>query len=257
MAPIVMHAVIGERVYPQIEPLVQTRAFGSFLLGCMLADVNAFSDLDRRQTHFAGRPNEDGEDAFYRGSTTFLSRLDDLLQLPWADLVPGEQAFVAGYLCHLAADEAWKAIAWRALWEAGITSADQLPVPGNVLLTAYSVLSVDHVGDPAALSAALRQATVPDVLTHIPHEALVHMWRIVKPRALDGRTTEGYLAMLEQMGLPADEVADRRRQHELYMNDAIALIQESFDVQKMIEATVERSLELVPWLWLGQRSSCA
>ena len=87
------------------------------------------------------------------------------------------------------------------------------------------------------------------MLTHVSHRALVHMWRIVKPRALDGQTAEGYLAMLERMGLPAVEVAERRRQHELYLDDAIALIQESFDVQTMIEAAVERSLDLVPRLW--------
>ena len=62
MAPIVMHAVIGERVYPEIAPLAASHSLGAFLLGCMLADVNGFSDLDRRQTHFVGRPDEDGED---------------------------------------------------------------------------------------------------------------------------------------------------------------------------------------------------
>ena len=129
MAPIVMHAVIGERVYPQIGPLAQTRAYGSFLLGCMLADVNAFCDLDRRQTHFAGRPDEDGEDAFTKGSTAFLAELDTFLCRTWTGLSPNEQAFVAGYLCHLAADEAWKAAAWRTLWAMGITSADQFPIP--------------------------------------------------------------------------------------------------------------------------------
>jgi hypothetical protein len=249
MAPIVMHAVIGERVYPQIAPLAQTQAYGSFLLGCMLADVNAFSDLDRRQTHFAGRPNEDGEDAFYKGSATFISQLDALLRHPWGNLPPGEQAFVAGYLGHLAADEAWKSVAWRALWAMGITSADQLPVPGGVLLTAYSVLSTKLYVDAAAVADALRQAAVPDVLTHVPHETLARMWRIVKPRAIGDATVEGYLAMLEQMGRSAAEVADRRRQHELYMEDALALIQESFDVETMIQATVDRSLQVVPRLW--------
>jgi hypothetical protein len=249
MAPIVMHAVIGERVYAQIEPLAQTRAVGSFLLGCMLADVNTFCDLDRRQTHFAGRPNEDGEDAFYKGSATFISQLDALLRYPWVNLPPGEQAFVAGYLCHLAADEAWKSVAWRALWAMGITSADQLPVPGGVFLTAYSILSTKLYLDAAAVAGALRQTAVPDVLTHVPHEALARMWRIVKPCAVADFSADCYLSMLEQQGRTAAEVADRRRQHERYMQDAIALIQESFDVGTMIQATVNRSLQVVPRLW--------
>ena len=249
MAPIDMHAVIGERVYPQIGALAQTRAYGPFVLGCMLVDVNGFSDLDRRQTHFAGRPDEDGEDAFYVGSSTFLSQLDVLLRRPWANLSPSERAFVAGYLCHLAADEAWKGISWRALWAMGITSTDQLPIPAGVILTAYIVLSADHYHDAAALADVLQEATIPDVLTHVPYEALVRMWRIVKPRVLGDHTVDAYLAMLERRGVPAAQVADRKRQHEQYVDDAIAFVKELADVETMIQATVDRSLELVPRLW--------
>jgi hypothetical protein len=249
MAPIVMHAVIGERVYPQIEQLAQTEAYGSFLLGCMLVDVSGFSDLDRRQTHFVGRPDEDGEDAFREGSIAFLSQLDTLLQRPWDALLPGEQAFVAGYLCHLAADEAWKEVTWRAMWAMGLTSADQLPIPSGVLLTAYSVLSTEHYRDAAAVARALRQATVPDVLTHVPHEALVRMWRIVKPHVHEGQTVASYLAMLERKGRTAAEVAAARQQHERHMDEAIAFVQELSDVEETIQATVDRSLEIVPRLW--------
>ena len=249
MAPIVMHAVIGERVYPQIQQLAQTQAYGAFLLGCMLVDVNGFSDVDRRQTHFVGRPHEDGEDAFSKGSITFLSQLDTLLQRPWDGLSPSEQAFVAGYLCHLAADEAWKDVTWRALWAMGITSADQFPIPGGVLLTAYSILSTRHYRDQAAVTAALQQATVPDVLTHVPHEALAGMWDAVKPHALDGHTVASYLDMLERKGTAAAEVADRKRQHEIYMDDAIALVQELSDIGAIMQAAADRSLEMVSQLW--------
>jgi len=249
MAPIIMHSVIGERVYAQIEPLAQTQALGAFLLGCMLVDVNAFSDLNRRRTHFAGRPNEDGEDAFCEGTRAFLSQLDQLLKRPWPELTPDEQAFVAGYLCHLAADEAWKSTLWRALWAMGITSADQFPIPGGVVLTAYSVLSTRHYLDAAAVADALRQAAVPDVLTHLPHEALVRMWRIAKPCAIEDFSADCYLAMLERQGPTAAAVADRRRLHERYMDEALAFIRGSFDVETMIQATVDRSLQVVPELW--------
>lgn len=249
MAPIAMHAVIGEHVYPQIEPLAQSGALGAFLLGCMLVDVNGFSELNRRQTHLAGRPTEDGEIAFSQGTRAFLAQRDRLLQRPWPVLSPEERAFVAGYLCHLAADEAWKSALWRALWAMGITSGDQLPIPAGVLLTAYSILSVDHCHDRQALVDALKAVAVPDVLTHVPHQTLLQMWRIVKPRVIGGATVEGYLSMLELMGCPPAIVAERRRQHELYMDDAVAMIHESFDVETMIQAAVKRSLELVPRLW--------
>jgi hypothetical protein len=244
-----MHAVIGERVYPQIRQLVQTQAYGAFLLGCMLADVNGFSDLDRRQTHFVGRPHEDGEAAFSEGSIAFLSQRDALLQRPWDGLSPGEQAFAAGYLCHLAADEAWKEVTWRKLWAMGITSADQFPIPGGVLLTAYSILSGDHYRDEAAVAAVLQQATVPDVLTHVPHEALVGMWDAVKPHVLDGHTVAAYLGMLARKGVTAAEVAERKRQHEVYMDEAIAFVLELSDVEATIQVTADRSLEMVLRLW--------
>jgi hypothetical protein len=258
MAPILMHAVIGERVYPQIAPLARTRALGSFLLGCMLVDVNGFSDLDRRETHFVGRPNEDGEQAFSEGSATFLRELDTLLQRPWDNLSPGEQAFVAGYLCHLAADEAWKEVSWRALWAMGIKSVDQFPIPAGVLLTAYSILSAEHYVDAAAVADALRQVEVPDVLARVPHEALVEMWRIIKPGILQKPTLASHLSMLERKGLTAAEIEARRQLHEEHMDGAVALINEWFDVATMIEATADRSLEIVPRLWDGplRRAEC-
>ena len=249
MAPIVMHLVIGERVYPQIVELALTEAYGAFLLGCMLVDVNGFSALDRRETHFVGRPNEDGEDAFYKGSTTFLSQLDTLLQRPWDSLSNEEQAFVAGYLCHLAADEAWKDITWHALWAMGITSAEQFPIPGGVMLTAYSIMSTSHYRDAPAVTDALRQATVPDVLAHVPHDALVHMWEVVKPHTLNSHTVASYLGMLERKGTPAVEVEARRRQHETYMDEAMRFIQDLADVEATLQATVDRSLDTVPRLW--------
>jgi hypothetical protein len=249
MAPIVMHSVIGERVYAQIEPLAQTRALGAFLLGCMLVDVNAFSDLDRRQTHFAGRPNEDGEDAFSKGSSAFLSQLDGLLQRPWPCLASNERAFVAGYLCHLAADEAWKAVAWRALWAMGITSGDQLPVPGGVVLTAYSFLGAESYLDAGAVADALRQAAIPDVLNHVSHAALARMWRVIQPGILNEFTLDSYLAMLEARGRTAAELDEERAVHERYLADAKTFIQGSLDVETMIRATVDRSLEIVPRLW--------
>jgi hypothetical protein len=250
MAPLTMHLVMGERVYPLVEQLERTETtFGAFLLGCLLVDVNAFSDIDRRETHFVGRPNEVGEDAFSRGSARFLLRRDGLLQRPWNTLEASERAFVAGYLCHLASDEAWKEIGWRTLWSMGITSLDELPVPGGVLLTACSVLSAELYRDFAGVAAALREATVPDVLTHIPHQALLGMWRVFKPHALDGQTPASYLRMLERKGVSAVEIAVRREQHEMYMDEAITLAQEMLDLETILQAAVDRSVKTVPRLW--------
>jgi hypothetical protein len=250
MAPLMTHLVVGERVHPLVAKLGGAEAaFGAFLLGCVLVDVNAFSNIDRRETHFVGRPNEVGEDAFSQGSAHFLGRRDDLLQRPWDTLAVREQAFVAGYLCHLTADEAWKEIGWRKLWSVGITSLDELPVPAGVLLTAYSVLSVERYRDFGSVAAALQEAAVPDVLAHIPHRALLNMWEVLKPHALDGRTAASYLCMLARRGISAVEVAVRREQHEMYMDEALALAEQVLDVEALIETAVERSMKTIPGLW--------
>jgi hypothetical protein len=156
---------------------------------------------------------------------------------------------VAGYLCHLAADEGWKSTLWQALWAMGITSGDQLPIPGGVILTAYSILSVEHYLDPNAVADALRHAVVPDVLTHAPHSAFVSMWRAIRPCSLGAFTLKCYLAMLKAQGQTDVEVAEERAAHERYLEDAKAFIRATFDVPTMLQATVERSLEFVPQLW--------
>ena len=121
MAPLITHLVVGERVFAQLGRF-DPATYGAFLLGCVLVDVHGFSDVDRRRTHFAGRLEEDGEDAFRKSCAGFLDQLDTVLLRPWGELGEGERAFVAGYLCHLAADEDWKWFGWKVMHGLDISS---------------------------------------------------------------------------------------------------------------------------------------
>ena len=67
MASWVTHLVVGERVFAQLQQFGE-QEYGAFLLGCVLVDVHTFSDVDRRATHFVGRLEEDGVDAFNKSS---------------------------------------------------------------------------------------------------------------------------------------------------------------------------------------------
>jgi hypothetical protein len=256
MASLTTHLVVGERVYLQAPQLEGTQAdtnhpttYGTFLLGCVVPDVSMLGTIDRRETHFVGRPDEDGADAFTQSCTRFLARLDGLLHHPWGELPGEERSFVAGYLCHLAADEAWKASAWRALGRLGMRSSTELGVPLGVITTAGSVLSAELYRDFPALSAALREAFVPDVFRHVPYGAFVEMWDLVQPHLLDGRTYASYLELLTRRGMPEFKIQEMGREHEQYWEQAVALVRDMGGVEPMVLACVERAIEMLARLW--------
>lgn len=248
MAPLVTHLVIGERVFAQLQQF-DDQEYGSFLLGCVLVDVHGFSHIDRRRTHFAGRLDEDGVDAFSRSCANFLSQLDGLLLPPWSELAGAGQAFVAGYLCHLAVDEDWKRFGWDILHAMGIASLADLPVPGDVVMTAFDVLSSQmHVDFPAIVSV-LNGVSIPNVMTHVPHDVFQAMWDIVEEHVMSGGTPESYFEMLRRLGKTSAEIQAVRQQHEAHWEDAVELIQNFGGVQPRIQAMVQRSLETIPRLW--------
>jgi hypothetical protein len=248
MAPLVTHLVVGERVFTQLQRL-DDGSYGSFLLGCLLVDVNHFGDVDRRRMHFIGGLEKDGADALNEGCANFLSRLDGLLLRPWRALTGKEQAFVAGYLCHLAADEVWKWLSWHMLRALGIRSLAELPVPGEVVMTVFSVLSSEMFLDFAAVVSALKDVSVPNVLAHVSHDVLRQMWGVVKGPMLNGRTRESYFEMLRRKGKTRAEIEAARHQHDVHWDDAVALIHDIGGVEPGVQAGVRRSLETVPLLW--------
>lgn len=257
MAPFITHLVIGERVFaqwPRFDPAV----YGEFLLGCALVDVHAFCNIERRVTHFAERLKENGPFAFNKSCTNFLSRLDGLLVRPWNELTHAEQAFVAGYLCHLAADEDWKQFDWYLLHTLGIywwidpsplVGVKLMPAPTNVVLTAFEVLSSKLYVDFSTVVLALDDVSIPNVLTHIPHRAFETTWDIAKAHALDGSTLESYLDMLKRLGKNSTEIRAARLEHERYWQTAVETIHNYLGgVQQRIQAMVQQSLERMPLL---------
>ncbi len=250
MAPLITHLVVGERVFAQLRRF-DPASYGSFLLGCALVDVHGFSDIDRRVTHFVGRLHEDGEDAFRKSCDNFLERLDTLLVRPWRELAQHERAFVAGYLCHLAADEVWKRLGQDVMLALGINSLADTPVPGEVFMTAFDVSSSEMYIDFFSVASELNAASVPDVLTHVPYAVFRRMWRIVKPHVMDGRTAESYFEMIKRLGRTTAQVQAVRREHKVYWEDTVAWIAELGGVEPYILNAARRSLEVLPRLWMG------
>ncbi|MDY6876318.1 MAG: zinc dependent phospholipase C family protein [Chloroflexota bacterium] len=247
MAPLITHLVIGERVFAQLSQFDVTD-YDSFLLGCLLADVNNFASIDRRRTHFAGKLDEDGVAAFTTMCTGFLRRRDDLLPRPWSELDGTGQAFVSGYLCHLAADEEWKRLSWNLLLTLGIESVADLPVPGGVVMTAFSVLSSEMFVNFPAIVMALNEVSVPNVLMHVQHGAFQAMWDIVKDYVMNNPTPESFLELLRRQGKSSADLQVTRARHETYWDEAITLIRSMGGVEPLIQAAVEHSLEVMPLL---------
>ena len=253
MAPLVTHLVIGERVFAGISYLGQDNpaTYGAFLLGCMLVDVYGFGEAkgDRRITHFVGRLQEDGETAFLRSCDRFLNRLDSLLERSWGELTEPEQAFVAGYLCHLAADEVWKEMGWLLLKELELDSLADVPVPGDVCLTVFDALSAAGFQDFGTVAAALASTEIPDVLTHVPWADLSCMWDLVEPHVMDGGSAESYFLMLERIGIEQDDLVRTKQRHEQFWDDAVDLFEGIGGAEHYVEDAVVRSLAVIPTLW--------
>jgi hypothetical protein len=252
MATLVAHIAIGERVYlrsrDSAKP-IHGKDYGSFLLGCLLTDVNNFNGMDRRKTHFVGRLEEDGADAVRESCRRFLAQLDRLLVRPWSDLTTTEQAFVAGYLCHIAADEAWKLLGWRWLKTLGILSLSDFPIPAGVFSDVFDSACAKAYRDFPTVALALNRAVIPAVFTHVPHRDFVRMWDSVCEHTfdVDGRTPESYFRIVERRG--KGRTGHTRQQHKAHWEQAMSLLQDVGGVEPVIQAAVARSMEVLQQLW--------
>jgi hypothetical protein len=257
MPPLNTHLVIGERVFRKLDlqPIPQLIGdgshYGPFLLGCLLVDVNSFvrtntdDPIDRRVTHFVGRFDEDGVASFTQSCTNFMEQLDHLLKRPWDALTAIEQAFAVGYLCHLAADETWKAWGAELRQMLKISSLDQFPVPPDVILTAFSVLSHTLYQDFTAVDTALSEASIPDVFIHVPHHYFQTMWAITQPTLKLGDQPASYFMMLERAQTPAKELQATREAHATYWDAAVALIQQLGGVAPFIHKAVAHTMDIL------------
>jgi hypothetical protein len=197
MAPFLTHLVIGERVWNALGSQRPAQEFyGTFLFGCLAPDVDKLCDgLDQKTTHFVGK-DEAGTYA-WRRSQHFLDNQTDFLRAPFQMLEAGEQAFVLGYLCHVATDEATA--------RASVDLQTQLAKAGTPLPSVDAVLTAMDprfwalVTDPEGIVAALEAATIPDcTFTFATQACLTAMHRIVVPQVREGGGLGPYLNMIRR-----------------------------------------------------------
>jgi hypothetical protein len=291
MAPFLSHLVVGERVWqalpeyilaghvlaghalqaesqlPSASQSADGNGYGSFLFGCLAADVDKFCEgLEQATTHMMAK-DPAGTYAWER-SRLFLERQTDLLRAPFRTLEPHERWFVLGYLCHLATDE----ITAR---RAGAMNRKLMAAGGSLpnidaLLTALDARVWAAASDPEGLKAALAAIPIADgTLVFAPEECLAAMHRIVLPQIRGGGGLEPYLNMVrgqwiwlrlgassadaaELAGLEA-EVQDYRRTIAANMPAAETWVAE-FAVEQYVEEASSYSLQRIGEL-LGKEGS--
>jgi hypothetical protein len=246
MPPLTTHLVIGERVFRKFTQFDSLQpAYGAFLLGCLLVDVNGFSDIDRSITHF----DNDHFGPHPCGANNFMDQLEGLLIYPWTDLCNEGKAFVLGYFCHLAADEEWKLGNHKLRDAIGVQRLSQL-IPVDVILTEFDVQSNGMFLDSSTLHKALENARIPNVLTHVPHVTFQRMWEIIQTHVLIQSSPDTFVEMIIRNGATPEEADKARQEHKQYHEKADAMIDDFFGgVRPRTETMINYTIAKMPAFW--------
>jgi len=94
-----MHIHLANEVAEQLDRSYVFDHLGAYYLGSTAPDIRAMTRWPREQTHFAPLSVEE-----VGTGTKTMFRMHPELQ---EEMSPASQAFLAGYVCHLAADEVW------------------------------------------------------------------------------------------------------------------------------------------------------
>lgn len=250
MAPLIAHLVIAERIWPRLAQQWKG-AYSGFLFGTLATDADKFCpELEQPTTHLIGK---DGTDAWLtQRSRRFIERQTELLQAPFADLGPSEQAFALGYLCHLAADEATASryVAFRDYRAARMGS---LPAD-EAIATAVDERAATLLRDRSETIAILETSRIPTGLfPFIPRRCLHALRWIVFPLVRDGGGFESYIRLVRRNQLwhrhrqtsdePVDADLEEKlavfREHLLACEEEARSVASEFDFASTITATVD------------------
>lgn len=201
MAPFLTHLVVGERVYASgawrsTAGWQPADGYGPFLFGCLAPDVDKFcAGLAQATTHFVAK--DDGFAWVGERTRTFLQRPAEFMRVPFGDMPAGEQAFVLGYLCHVATDEATGHFARRLV---DLLKATGRPWPQiDAFLTVIDPRLWAMARDPGQVSAALAGARIPGgTFPFAPLDCLEALRQVVLPQVRDGGGFLPYLRMVRR-----------------------------------------------------------
>ena len=266
MAPFLTHLVVGERVWAALDgKRPSPDHFGTFLFGCLAPDVDKFCQgLEQSTTHFLAK--DPGGTYVWLRSQRFLEGQDSFLRAPFHALEAAEQAFVIGYLCHIATDEITARSA-QDMHSPNTGSGTELPHV-DAILTAMDPRFWAMTRDPAGLIAALDRASIPDrAFVFTNGECLRAMYEAVVPEVTEGGGLVPFVQMLRRQwqwtrnGQVSDatddpqleaDLAALRRRIEAGLPASERLVDE-MDLASFVQEANRHSLERIDALLEGRR----
>lgn len=186
MAPFLTHLVVGERVWAALDGKhLATAHYGTFLFGCLAPDVDKFCHgLEQSTTHFLAK--DEAGTWVWRRSQRLLEDQAQLLRAPFDALEAAEQAFVVGYLCHVATDEITGRGAQVIRGQNAGSGSTPLPHV-DAILTAMDPRFWAMAHEPATLIEALNHASIPDsAFAFTKRECLQALYQAVAPQVAEG-----------------------------------------------------------------------
>jgi hypothetical protein len=202
----ITHAVVGEYVRRELFPLLSIDNRGSFYGGCILIDVHAFNNIDRQITHFVGTIEEDRQNTYLKSCNKFIKDYKNLISSPEGNIGIYEKYFIAGYLCHLAADETWRKWGLQIYRELGLNSWSEFPVLGDYGLATFDFLSNQLFSNKEEFIKEIDSLHIPNIFNHIPYPYFQKQWYVCKDYVYSDGSIEPYVEALGRAGKTAKEI---------------------------------------------------
>lgn len=247
MAPFNAHFLIAEKIWPELQAETGAAHYGQFCFGCVAPDVDkASASLTQRDTHFYDRTTDYELMASAR-TAAFLARQREFLCCPFSQLSAAGQAFVLGYLCHLAVDEVSKHLWRRKTWQ------NFTGVRPTAAFAALDEAVWPHIESYGAIRAALHSIAPLDVLPLIPLSDLQQMLAGVQAFA-DARSAEQeYLALVDLFD--ADRSPPERDAGLSRLREEIDLARGQvhyFELERLVAASLAHSRRRIADLLAGR-----
>lgn len=217
---------------------------GSYYFGSSAPDIRVITRRDRSETHFFDLDELAAQDSIE-------AMLDEHPQLrAVGGLDPATLAFMAGYLTHLAMDEAYIETMYREFFGAQSPMRDDARAPVLDRALQYEMNRRDLEDEDAMreIKASLEDCRTTNAVPFIPDDQLPRWREVVIDFASQGPNWERFPRMmnvhLRRAGFSDEQIEDLSRNAPTLVQESLSYVGET-RVQEFLDRAMERSLERV------------